>query len=107
MEFCEPRLLSPQYGKAVNYYKEAVKSEDNSSLRYDLADLQMRLRQHEKAERTVMQAIDRNGGGGSTNDLNSLMMQAKCVREIKRAGGGRINSSWVCHFFFCMGKKSF
>ena len=26
-----------QYGKAINYYKEAVKTEENSLLRYDMA----------------------------------------------------------------------
>ncbi len=49
-----------QYGKAINYYKEAVKGEDhNAALRYDLAELQMRLKQYEKAERTVAQALER------------------------------------------------
>ena len=33
-----------QYGKALNYYKEAVKDEDNNNLRYDMAELQMRLK---------------------------------------------------------------
>ena len=28
-----------QYGKAINYYREAVKNEDHGSLRYDLAEL--------------------------------------------------------------------
>jgi len=34
-----------QYGKAINYYKEAVKSEDNAALRHDMAELQMKLKQ--------------------------------------------------------------
>ena len=46
-----------QYGKAINYYKEAVKNEDNSSLRYDMAELLMRLKQHDKAEKCIMQAL--------------------------------------------------
>ena len=28
-----------QYGKAINYYREAVKNEDHGSLRFDLAEL--------------------------------------------------------------------
>ena len=44
-----------QYGKAINYYKEAVKNEDNNNLRYDMAELQMKLKQFEKAERTISQ----------------------------------------------------
>ena len=31
-----------QYGKAINYYREAVKNEDHGSLRYDLAELLVR-----------------------------------------------------------------
>ncbi len=54
--------------------QEAVKNDDNAGLRYDLAELQMRLKQFEKAERTVGQALERDGQG---NDLNSLMTQAR------------------------------
>ena len=28
-----------QYGKAINYYREAVRNEDHGSLRFDLAEL--------------------------------------------------------------------
>ena len=48
-----------QYGKAINYYKEAVKNEDNNNLRYDMAELQMKLKQYEKAERTISQVCER------------------------------------------------
>ena len=63
-----------QYGKALNYYKEAVKDEDNNNLRYDMAELQMRLKTYDRAEKTIQQALELEN---NQNDLNSLMMQAK------------------------------
>ena len=36
-----------QYGKAINYYREAVKNQDHSRLRYDLAELLMKLKTYE------------------------------------------------------------
>ena len=67
-----------QYGKAINYYKEAVKTEENALLRYDMAELQMKLKQYEKAERTVAQALDAENNG-QKSDLNSLMTQVLLV----------------------------
>ena len=51
-------------------------NEENNSLRYDMAELQMKLKQYEKAERTVSQALDaENNGSQRSNDMNSLMTQ--------------------------------
>ena len=61
-----------QYGKAINYYKEAVKNEDDNNLRYDMAELQMRLKTYDRAEKTIQQALELENNG---NDLNSLLMQ--------------------------------
>ena len=63
-----------QYGKALNYYKEAVKDEDNNNLRYDMAELQMRLKTYDRAEKTIQAALELEN---NQNDLNSLIMQAK------------------------------
>ena len=63
-----------QYGKALNYYKEAVKDEDNNNLRYDMAELQMRLKTYDRAEKTIQHALELEN---SSNDLGSLLMQAK------------------------------
>ena len=63
-----------QYGKALNYYKEAVKDEDNNNLRYDMAELQMRLKTYDRAEKTIQHALELENG---SNDLGSLLMQAK------------------------------
>ena len=46
------------------------------SLRHDLAELQMKLRQYEKAEKTLVKALEVEG---SSNEINSLTMQAKLL----------------------------
>ena len=48
-------------------------------LRYDMAELQMKLKQYEKAERTVAQALDAENNG-QKSDLNSLMTQVGLLR---------------------------
>ncbi len=63
-----------QYGKAINYYKEAVKSEEHNDLRYDLAELQMKLKTYDKAEKTIGDALREEA---KSNDLKSLISQAK------------------------------
>ena len=53
-----------------------MQNEENNALRYDMAELQMKLKQYEKAERTVSQALDaENNGSQRSNDMNSLMTQ--------------------------------
>ena len=86
-----------QYGKAINYYKEAVRAEENNTLRYDMAELQMRLKTYDKAEKTVMQALQieqgsgpggegqsSTGGTNNNNDLQSLMNQARFLGLLAR-----------------------
>lgn len=82
-----------QYGKAINYYKEAVKNEDNNNLRYDMAELQMKLKTYDKAEKTVAQALEIEKD--SQNDLNGLMSQAKFLSLLAKiqSRSGSIDSS--------------
>ena len=49
-----------------------MKDEDNNNLRYDMAELQMRLKTYDRAEKTIQQALELENNG---NDLNSLLMQ--------------------------------
>ncbi len=68
--------------------------EENNSLRYDLAELQMRLKTYDKAEKTVAQALqieqggtgDATGGATATNnnDLQSLISQARFLGLLAR-----------------------
>jgi tetratricopeptide repeat protein 21B len=47
-----------QYGKAINYYKEAVKGEDAGKLKLDMAELYMKLGQHDRAEKILSQELE-------------------------------------------------
>ncbi|CAG5135745.1 unnamed protein product, partial [Candidula unifasciata] len=49
------------YGKAINYYEASLKAGGQVSLRYDLAELLLRLRQFEKAEKVLKQALEQGG----------------------------------------------
>ncbi|XP_066543938.1 tetratricopeptide repeat protein 21B isoform X2 [Amia ocellicauda] len=46
------------YAKAINYYEAALKSGQQNFLRYDLAELLLKLRQYEKSERVLQQALN-------------------------------------------------
>lgn len=50
-----------QYNKAINYYKEATMNDKNSSLKLDLAELFLKLKQFSNAEQTLIEEIDSNG----------------------------------------------
>lgn len=56
-----------QYGKAVNYYREALKAEDcGGDLKLDMAELHTRLRQYEKAEKLLVQELESCGKTGDS-----------------------------------------
>ncbi|CAL8141155.1 unnamed protein product [Orchesella dallaii] len=82
-------VLTHQYSKAVNYYKEAVKNDDNFSLRYDLATLHLKLKQYDKAEKTIQQALSDAKDGS----LTSLIMEVKLLILLAKVlqGGGNAN----------------
>ncbi|XP_068223465.1 tetratricopeptide repeat protein 21B-like [Palaemon carinicauda] len=71
-----------QYGKAINYYKEAIKSGGSNQLRYDLAELQMRLKQYDKAEKTISQAFEVEQQ--NQLDLTSMLTQAKLLNLLAK-----------------------
>lgn len=79
-----------QFGKAINYYKEAVRNDDgstgNSILMFDLAQLQMRLKQYEKAERTIMQALEStNVGTEGHHHQKGHDVQSSLMTQVSRA----------------------
>ncbi|CAG2246626.1 IFT139B [Mytilus edulis] len=63
------------YGKAINYYEAALKTGGQSFLRYDLAELLLKLRQYDKAEKVLSAVLDEEGGA----DLDTLMEHAKLM----------------------------
>uniref|UniRef100_A0A8C6VC71 Tetratricopeptide repeat protein 21B n=1 Tax=Naja naja TaxID=35670 RepID=A0A8C6VC71_NAJNA len=57
------------YSKAISYYEAALKTGQQNILCYDLAELLLKLSQHDKAEKVLRQALDHE----PVNDLSSLM----------------------------------
>lgn len=47
-----------QYAKAINYYKEATSSSENFSLKLDLAELYLKLKQFSNADQTLVDEIE-------------------------------------------------
>ncbi|CAN9497793.1 unnamed protein product [Ophioblennius macclurei] len=45
------------YTRAINYYEAALKTEQQNFLRYDLAELLMKMKQYERCERVVLDAL--------------------------------------------------
>ncbi|XP_066301202.1 tetratricopeptide repeat protein 21B-like [Branchiostoma lanceolatum] len=62
------------YGKAINYYEAALKSGGQNFLRYDLAELLLRLRQYDKAEKVLRVALEKE----TASDLQALMDETRC-----------------------------
>ncbi|KAL5010855.1 hypothetical protein ScPMuIL_013160 [Solemya velum] len=58
------------YGKAINYYEAALKSGGQSFLRHDLAELLLKLRQYDKAEKVLKKALDEEA---QSSDLDIMM----------------------------------
>eukprot|EP00051_Salpingoeca_urceolata_P023185 m.390103 g.390103 ORF g.390103 m.390103 type:complete len:1321 (-) comp20074_c6_seq3:93-4055(-) len=65
------------YSKAINYYEAAVKSGDQSSLRGDLADLYLKLKQFDKAEKALTAALEHE----QTNDLMQKIADVRFLMQ--------------------------
>lgn len=52
----------PSSPQAINYYEAALKSGQQSFLRYDLAELLMKLRQYERCEKVLHEALSHDPG---------------------------------------------
>ncbi|KAK7092869.1 tetratricopeptide repeat protein 21B-like [Littorina saxatilis] len=67
------------YAKAINYYEASLKAGGQASLRHDLAELLLRLRQYDKAEKVLKQALENEG-----QDLETLVEQVKYLMLLAR-----------------------
>lgn len=56
------------YNKAINFYEAALKTENQQFLRKDLAELYIKLKHFDRAEKTLMVALD-HGDQGIQNSL--------------------------------------
>nr|XP_006812059.1 PREDICTED: tetratricopeptide repeat protein 21B-like [Saccoglossus kowalevskii] len=63
------------YGKAINYYDAALKTGHQNFLQYDLAELLLKLRQFDKAEKVLKKALDNQ----DSKDLQALMEETRCL----------------------------
>lgn len=48
--------------QAINYYEAALRTEQQSFLRYDLAELLMKMKQYERSERVLHEALAHEAG---------------------------------------------
>lgn len=48
--------------QAINYYEAALKTEQQNFLRYDLAELLMKMKQYERCERVLHEALAHEPG---------------------------------------------
>lgn len=68
------------YGKAINYYEAALKSGGQAFLRHDLAELLLKLRQYDKAEKVLTSALQQDTGG----DIDLMMEHTKYMVLLAR-----------------------
>ncbi|XP_065054055.1 tetratricopeptide repeat protein 21B-like isoform X1 [Rhopilema esculentum] len=68
-------IKTHQYGKAISYYEAAVKTGNQNFLRYDLAELYLKLKNYDKAEKVTLQAI--SYAKKSASDVSSLISATK------------------------------
>ncbi|XP_038607045.1 tetratricopeptide repeat protein 21B [Tachyglossus aculeatus] len=62
-------IKTHSYSKAIGYYEAALENGQQSFLCHDLAELLLKLRQYEKAEKVLQHALDHE----PVNDLSALM----------------------------------
>ncbi|KAH9505253.1 Tetratricopeptide repeat protein 21B [Bulinus truncatus] len=74
------------YGKAINYYEASLKVGGQTTLRYDLAELLLRLKQYDKAEKVLKQAIEQDGQDLETmvEHTKYLILLAKVYNQMER-----------------------
>lgn len=54
--------VRPRSPQAINYYEAALKTEQQNFLRYDLAELLMKMKQFERCEKVLHEALDHEPG---------------------------------------------
>ncbi|XP_069472384.1 tetratricopeptide repeat protein 21B [Ambystoma mexicanum] len=62
-------IKTHNYSKAINYYEAALKTGQQSFLRYDLAELLLKLKQYDKAENVLQEALEHD----PVNELSALI----------------------------------
>ncbi|XP_051814487.1 tetratricopeptide repeat protein 21B isoform X2 [Acanthochromis polyacanthus] len=75
------------YVKAINYYEAALKTEQQNFLRYDLAELLMKMKQYERCERVLHDALAHepvNELPTLSDDCRYLVLLAKIQNKVDK-----------------------
>ncbi|XP_041662255.1 tetratricopeptide repeat protein 21B [Cheilinus undulatus] len=75
------------YAKALNYYEAALKTEQQNFLRYDLAELLMKLKQYERCEIVLQEALAHdpvNELPALSDDCRYLVLLAKIQSKVDK-----------------------
>ena len=80
-------IRTHNYNKAIIYYETALKSETQQFLRKDLAELFLKLRQFEKAEKVIQVALDQGGEielSQMMEKVEYMKLKSRVYREAKQ-----------------------
>uniref|UniRef100_A0A8D3BZ97 Tetratricopeptide repeat domain 21B n=1 Tax=Scophthalmus maximus TaxID=52904 RepID=A0A8D3BZ97_SCOMX len=73
-------IKTHHYVKAINYYEAALKTEQQNFLRYDLAELLMKMKQYERCERVLHEALAHEPGAAG---VTARDVQAKVLKRVQ------------------------
>uniref|UniRef100_A0A8C4RW38 Tetratricopeptide repeat domain 21A n=1 Tax=Erpetoichthys calabaricus TaxID=27687 RepID=A0A8C4RW38_ERPCA len=73
-------IKAHQYNKAINYYEAAIKISGQEFLYYDLAELFLKLKQYDKAQKLVKQVLEHK----FVTDLPTMMSDVKYLTLLAR-----------------------
>ncbi|XP_061925819.1 tetratricopeptide repeat protein 21B [Entelurus aequoreus] len=86
-KFGKALVKTHYYAKAIHYYEAALKTEQQNFLRYDLAELLMKMKQYERCERVLHDALSHEPVdelSGLSQDCQYLMLLAKVQNKIDK-----------------------
>ncbi|XP_061734928.1 tetratricopeptide repeat protein 21B isoform X2 [Nerophis ophidion] len=86
-KFGKALVKTHYYAKAIHYYEAALKTEQQNFLRYDLAELLMKMKQYERCERVLHDALSHQPVdelSGLSQDCQYLMLLAKVQNKVDK-----------------------
>ncbi|XP_077473594.1 tetratricopeptide repeat protein 21B [Stigmatopora argus] len=86
-KFGKALVKTHYYAKAIHYYEAALKSEQQNFLRYDLAELLMKMKQYERCERLLIDSLSCEPANELTalsDDCRYLMLLAKVQNKVDK-----------------------
>ncbi|XP_054643710.1 tetratricopeptide repeat protein 21B isoform X1 [Dunckerocampus dactyliophorus] len=86
-KFGKALVKTHYYAKAIHYYEAALKTEQQNFLRYDLAELLMKMKQYERCEKVLHDALSHepvNEVAGLSEDCRYLLLLAKVQNKVDK-----------------------